>query len=210
MMTLYYSPGAASLAVHWLLIELGIAHELRSVDFASRQQKSADYLQLNPSGVVPTLVVDGEPRTEVAALVMQLADTHPEAALAPALGSDARAHYYQWIAFCANTLQPAFRRWYYPDEPAGADNAELVKAAAERDVGDSFDRLDAHLGTHGPYLLGEQVSAADFYLVMLMRWSRNLPRQALDWPNLRRLADLMRARPSWAQLYAAEDLSEWA
>ena len=54
MHTLYYSPGAASLVVHWLMIELGIPHELRLLDFATKQQKSPEYLKLNPAGVGTT------------------------------------------------------------------------------------------------------------------------------------------------------------
>ena len=75
MYTLYYAPGAASLAVHWLLLELGHQPEMRLLDFQARQQKSADYLALNPAGVVPTLVIDGEPMSEVGAILMYLADT---------------------------------------------------------------------------------------------------------------------------------------
>jgi glutathione S-transferase len=210
MMTLYYSPGTASLVVHWLLIETGLPHELRLVDFESREQKSPEYLKLNPGGVVPTMLVDGEPLTEAAALAMHVADIAPQAGLAPAPGSIERARYLQWFLYCANTLQPAFRAWWYPDEPAGADNAGLAKAAAEANIAACFDRIDAHLGQHGPYLLGERVSAADFFLTMLMRWSRKLPRTALDWPHLRVLADTMRARPSFRALYAAEGLEEWA
>ena len=60
MTTLYYSPGAASLVVHWLLIELGEPHELQLVDFASRAQKSPEYLRLNPSGVVRDVDLPGD------------------------------------------------------------------------------------------------------------------------------------------------------
>ena len=56
--TLYYSPGSASMLAHWLLIELGVPHELRLVDTAAKAQKSPEYLALNPNGVVPTLVAD--------------------------------------------------------------------------------------------------------------------------------------------------------
>ena len=210
MVTLYYSPGTASMVVHWLLIELGIAHELKLLDFDSKQQKSPEYLKLNPSGVVPTLVQDGQVLTESAALVMHLADTHPEAKLAPPLGSMERARYYQWMFYLSNAVQPNFRNWYYADESAGAENAEATKQGASRRLEVCFENLDAHLAANGPYLLGERVSAADFQLTMLMRWSRNLPKQAIAWPHLAHLATLMKARPSFKTLYAIENLSEWA
>jgi glutathione S-transferase len=207
--TLYYSPGAASLVVHWLLIELGEPFELRLVDFAKQEQKSPAYLALNPSGVVPTLLVDDVALSEAAAIVMHLADTHPAAELAPAPGTVDRAHYYQWMLVLANMLQPCFRAFYYPDEPAGPDNVDLVKARAGERAAACFDTLDAHLRANGPYLLGARPCAADFQLTMLMRWSRNLARPALQWPELRAHAMRMTARPSFRALYAAEGLVEW-
>ena len=211
MTTLYYSPGAASLVVHWLLLELGESCDLQLVDFASKAQKSPEYLRLNPSGVVPALVLDdGQVLTESGAIVMHLADTHPEARLAPPVGSLERARYYQWMHYLANMLQPQFRAWWYPDEPAGAELAEVVMQRAAERAARCFDTLDAHLAANGPYLLGERLSAADFQLTMLMRWSRKMPRPATDWPALERLAHAMRARPSFKALYAREQLTEWA
>jgi glutathione S-transferase len=210
MYTLYYSPGTASLVVHWLLIELDVPHELKLVDFDSKQQKSAEYLKLNPSGVVPTVIVDGKVLTESSALVMHLADSHPEVKLAPPVGSLERASYYQWMFYLSNAVQPNFRNWYYADEAAGEANVDVVKDNARLRLEACFDNLDAHLAANGPYLLGERISAADFQLTMLMRWSRNLPKQAIAWPHLARLATMMKARPSFKALYASEQLSEWA
>ena len=210
MTTLYYSPGAASMVVHWLLIELGVAFELQLVDFASREQKSPEYLKLNPSGVVPTLVLDGATLTEAGAIVMHLADAYPQARLAPPVGSLERARYYQWMHYLANMLQPQFRAWWYPGEPAGEEHADIVMQRAAERAAACFDRLDAHLAANGPWLLGERLSAADFQLTMLMRWSRKMPRPATDWPALERMARAMRARPSFKTLYAREELTEWA
>jgi glutathione S-transferase len=210
MHTLYYSPGTASLVVHWLLIELDLPHELVPVDLAAKQHKSPEYLRLNPSGVVPTLVVDGEALTEAAAIVMYLADQHPQARLAPPLGSLERGRYYQWMLFLANAVQPLLRNWWYADEVAGADQADATRASAAARLAACFDRLDAHLAAHGPWMLGDRVSAVDFQLTMLMRWSRKLSRPATDWPELARLAQGMKARPSFKRLYESEQLSEWA
>ena len=83
MYTLYYMPGAASFSVHWLLLEIGAPHELKRVDGEAGEQKSPGYLKLNPNGVVPTLVVGGEPMYETAALMQLLAARHPAARLLP-------------------------------------------------------------------------------------------------------------------------------
>jgi glutathione S-transferase len=210
MHTLYYSPGAASMVVHWLLIELGIPHRLQLVDFEARAQKHPDYLTLNPNGVVPTLVVDGHPHFEAAALLVHLAESHPAARLAPAPGDPARMDFLQWMFHLANVVQPLFRMWWYPHEPAGEDNVEAVLEATRTRIEAEWTRIDAHLAKRGPCLLGNVPCAADFYLTMLMRWSRHMPRPATDWPQLALLSRRMRALPSFRTLYEREGLSEWA
>jgi glutathione S-transferase len=84
-----------------------------------------------------------------------------------------------------------------------------VRAAVQRRIEGVWDHLEAHLSAGGPYLLGARFSGADLLLTMLMRWSRNMPRPATEWPALKQLADRVRARPSWQQLYAIEGLTEW-
>ena len=210
MVSLYYAPGAASMVVHWLLLELGVPHELHLVDTSAGQQKRPEYLALNPNGVVPTLVVDGQPMFEAAALSMTLADQHPQAALAPGFGDPLRPQYNQWMFHLANAVQPLFRLWWYPHEPAGEANADTVRAMTAPRIEAAWARLDAHLAANGPYLLGDVLSAADFYLAMLMRWSRNMPRPATDWPHLAALAQRLKARPSFKLLYEREGLTEWA
>lgn len=210
MHTLYYAPGAASLAVHWLLIELGVPHELQHLDLAAGEQKRPGYLALNPDGVVPTLVIDGQPLTEVGALLMTLADRHPMASLAPPIDDPRRASYYQWVVHLANAVQPLFRLWWYPHEAAGESNADVVQAHVAPRIEAAWERIDAHLGSCGPYLLGDRVSAADFHLTMLMRWSRNMPRPADQWTHLGELARRMKSRPSFQTLYEREGLTDWA
>lgn len=196
--------------VHWLLIELDLPHELERVDTDAKQQKSAEYLALNPNGVVPTLVMEGTPHYEAAALAMLLADRHPDAGLAPVPGDRQRAAYTQWMFNLANMVQPLFRQWWYPHEPAGANNAEAVRAHCIPSIEAQWQRIDDHLRDHGPCLLGDRLSAADFYLAMLMRWSRNMPKQATEWPHLGALAQRLKSRPSFKTLYEREGLTEWA
>lgn len=209
MYVLYGAPGAASLCVHQALLELGVPFELRLLDTEKREHKTPEYLKLNPAGVVPTLVIDGKPHVESGALLMILAARHPEAKLAPDPGTTAHAEYLQWIVHLSNALQAPFRLWFYPsdgiDDPSQHD---AVKASARRRIEAVFDRLDAHLAGR-THVAGDAFSMADLFATMLMRWSRNMPKPATAWPNLRAYADRMRARPSWAELCVREGLSEW-
>ena len=209
MYTLYYSPGTASMVVHLALLEIGAPHQLRLVDFDADAQHDPDYLKLNPRGVVPTLVLDGRAYFESAALLMLLAERHPEAQLAPAPDTPERAAWLQWIVFLSNTLMSTYRLWFYPMELGAPEHAPELRTAIQRKIEGVWDQLDAQLAAHGPYLLGAEFSGADLLLTMLMRWSRNMPRPVDQWPALKRLADLVRARPSWKKLYEIEVLTEW-
>lgn len=210
MDTLYYASGAASMAVHWLLIELDRPHTLERVDFETRMQKSPAYLALNANGVVPTLVVDGTSHSETGALLMWLAEQHPQAGFAPAPGARDRQDYLQWMFNFANALQPLFRHWWYPHEPAGDAQSTTVRAHVVPRIEAAWERIDAHLAAHGPYLLGGAPCMADFMLTMLMRWSREMPRPGSDWQHLKELASLMKARPSFKRLLDRERLADWA
>jgi glutathione S-transferase len=207
--TLYYSPSTASLVVHWLLIELDVPHVLQPLDFDKGEHKSAEYLAINPQGRVPTLVLDGQVLTESAAIAMHLADLHPQAGLAPAVGSQARAAYYRWMLFCAYTLMSAYRDWFYADEPAGSEHADKVMASSRATLEHAWQQVNDHLAGNGPYLLGDRLSAADFVLTMLMRWSRDMPRPTDDWPVLKAYAARMKARPAFHETYRREGITDW-
>lgn len=210
MITLYYAPGTASMVVHWLLIELEVPHALHKLDTERREHKQPAYLALNPAGLIPTLVVDGQPVTEAAGICLYLVEAYPQLQLAPAPGTLERAAYFRAMLYLANTLQPAFRAWFYPHEFAGEANVDATKACARVRIEAAWDQLAAGLAARGPYLLGERPTAPDFMLTMLLRWSRNMPRPGTEWPALARLAAAMKARPAWKELYAREGLTEWA
>ena len=209
MYTLYYSPGAASMVVHLMLLEVGAPHRLERVHLEQNAQRSPEYLRLNPRGQVPTLVIDGTPYFESVALVMALADRHPDAGLAPPRDSALRAAWYQWLVFMASALGAPYRQWFYAPELGAAEHPPAVRDALRAKIESGWAQVNDHLQSSGPYMLGAQFSAADLVATMYMRWSRNMPKPATEWPALRRLADLVRARPSWARLYEVEGLTEW-
>jgi glutathione S-transferase len=209
MYTLYYSPGTASMVVHLALLEIGADYELKLVDIEQGAQHDAGYRKLNPRGHVPTLVIDGQPVWESVALLTILAERHPDAKLIPPPGTPAHNAWLQWSVHLSNTLMSSYRFWFYPRELGHEEHPADIRVALQARIEKIWDHLDAHLSAHGPYLLGAEFSGVDLLLIMLLRWSRNMPRPATEWPALKRYADLMRARPSWQRLYELEGLSGW-
>jgi glutathione S-transferase len=198
MYVLYWSPGSASMAPHVLLEELGVPYELRRVDL--KKPRDPAYLKLHPWGRVPTLLIEGAPMYEAAAICMQLADRHPERGLAPAPATAARALYHQWLLFLADTLQPTFRRVYRPasfaDDPA---QEEGIKRKGLREVAEIWARLDGLLdGTS--YLAGDGFSAADIYFHMLYTWDEDMAALGRRHPSLAALFQRIHARPAVARI----------
>ncbi len=206
--TLYYAPGTASMVVHLALLEIGVPYRLEAVDLSGKDRGT--YLGLNPRGQVPTLIVDGTAHFESAALLMLLAERHPDAGLAPPPGSPSRADWYQWIAFLTNSLGASYRFWFYPPDLGSPEHPALLRDALRRRIEDSWSLVDAHLAARGPYMLGEGFSGVDLLALMYMRWSRNMPRPVTEWTALKALADRLRQRPSWKRLCELEGLTEWA
>ena len=207
--TLFYAPGTASLAVHWMLIELGVEFRAERLDLKAGEQRSATYLQLNPAGRVPTLVVDGQAFTESAALLMLLAEHHPEAKLAPASGNSRRGKWLETMVYLANGLSPAMRDWFYAEKDGAPQDAPAIKRLALTRIEGAWDRLNTLLSDGRPYLLGEDITTADFLGTMFMRWSRNMPRPATGWSHIAPYVVRMRARPSFLEVCRREELVDW-
>lgn len=211
MITLHYFPSNASFAPHVLLREIGVPFQLQLVDRNQAAHKSPEYLKLNPNGLIPVLV-DGElVLYETAAVLMHLADTHPAAGMAPALGTAERAHYYKWMFWLSNTMQATLIHYFYPDRLVAEGNAEgaaQVKAAAAAKVLGCLAQLDAQLAGHGgPWLFGSTFSAADPLAFMLCRWTRGFAsKPARDFAHLGPYLQRMLARPAVQAAIAEEKL----
>jgi glutathione S-transferase len=203
---LFYSAGAASLCVHWLLIELGVPHVLEAVKLG---ETGADYRRLNPQGRVPTLVIDGQPISESAAILMLLAERYPDAGFAGPESDMGRAHWMEAHLYLASTLASAFRDWFYAEKDGDPAGADAVRALAKSRIEAVWTNLDARLADGRPYLLGETISTVDLQALMLMRWSRNMEKPATAWPNLAPYIDRLRARPAFQEVCRREGLTEW-
>jgi glutathione S-transferase len=209
MYQLHYFPSNANAAPHMVLEEAGQKYELVLVDRAQNSQRSKEYLKINPNGRIPTLVDDGLVLFEAAAIVLYLVDQHPEAGLAPKVGTPERASFYQWLTFLTNSLQEELMIWQYPDRLTGADAAatEVVKRGAEARAGAYLDVIERHLKANGPLVLGETLSAADFYLVMLARWARPMANPPRSRPSIAKLLDKVTALPSVRRAYEREGVT---
>lgn len=209
MIKLYYYPGNANLAPHMVLEELGVPHELMLVDRSINAQKSTEYLALNPAGRIPVLVDGDLILFESAAICLHLCDAHPDAGLAPPLGTTERAHFYKWLIYLTNTVQAEMLFYFYPERLADneAMRAEIKRHAHDRVAG-MFDLVEtAFIENGGPYFLGPRFSAVDCYLLMLARWTRMMDNPARErqhlGPYLRRLLE----RPAIARTFAVEGVN---
>lgn len=212
MLQLHYHPTDASMAPHMLLEELGVPFELLLVDRANNAHKSEAYLRLNPNGLIPVLVDGDLVLYETGAICLHLADTHPQAALAPPLATAERAQFYKWMFWLSNTLHATLILYFYPERWASPDHvqgATSVKARAEARVGQLLDLLDHEFARHGqPWLLGTHFSALDPYLLMLCRWTRAFGRPARALPHLGPYLQRMLARPAVQRAYATEQIAD--
>ena len=209
MLQLHYYPGNASMAPHLLLEELGVAYELKLVDRTQQAHKSAEYLLLNPNGLIPVLVDGDLVLYETAAICLHLLDTNPNAGLAPAPGTAARAHFYKWLVWMTNSLQATLIIYFYPERWAdSAESAAQVRAHAEAKVGALLDQIEAELARHGgPYLLGQSFSAVDLYALMVCRWTRGFGRPARSLPHLGAYLQRLLARPAVQRVFEQEGLT---
>jgi glutathione S-transferase len=176
MLTLYLSPGSSSMAVHIALHEIGAPFDSRPISFAKREQHAPAYLAVNPEGKVPTLLINGRPLTEVAAILYYLAKRFPEAALWPAGGTEAEAQVISWMSFIASTIHPARR--------IGIERWRQVFGIAER-------RLAGREWTV------ERYSIADIHLFRLFwRFVDSVKPDAAEFPGLSAHYGRMTARPA--------------
>lgn len=212
MIRLHYFPGNASFTPHVLLREIGVPFELTLIDRRVQAHKAPAYLKLNPNGLIPVLEDGDLVLYETAAICMHLCDTHPEARLAPPLGTPERAEFYKWMTWLTNTLQSMLIHYFYPERMVDEGNsggAEQVKAHAQAKVGAMLQQMDDQLARHGkPWLLGNEYSAVDPFAWMLCRWTRVFPSgQARTYPHIGPYLERVMARPAVQAAIAEEKLA---
>ncbi|OAN11588.1 glutathione S-transferase [Photobacterium jeanii] len=184
MYKLYYYPNNASLAPHLLLKHMGLDYELLLVDKKSNSQKSPEYLKLNPAGRIPTLV-DGETVIfESPAICIHLCEQHPEHSLIPPIGDKLRPLFFQWLTYLNNTLQAELMVRYYPHRHTNDESTiPNVIAAQDERIADALAIINDQLA-HNKYLIGDELTACDFFLFMLAEWSLPIEKSPLHFEHL--------------------------
>ena len=176
MLTLFFAPGSSSMAVHIALHEIGAPFEAKPMSFKQNDMRRADFLEINPAGKVPTLLIDGRPLTEVAGILFYLARRFPEAGLLPHGDIEAEAQVVSWMSFIASTLHLARRQ--------GLDHVREVYGVADRSLG-------------GGWILGERYSIADIHLFRIYwRMFNSLHPASGEFPNLDAHYAPLMARPA--------------
>ncbi|EBA17487.1 glutathione S-transferase [Roseobacter sp. SK209-2-6] len=201
-MKLYYKPGACPMASHIALHETGRAFEIEAVDTAvGRTETGADYHAINPKGYVPALGLDdGSILTEGPAILQYIADSHPEAGLAPKVGTLARARMQEQLNWIGTELHKAFGPLFRDGtSEAGKDEARTAVAG-------KFDLIEAQLADGREWLVAGQFSVADAYLFVVSNWANFTGIDLARWPNLVAFVTRTASRPSAQAAMRAEGL----
>ena len=203
MLTLYYWPGACAMASHIALEEAGADYALHKIDLRQGEQRSPEYLAINPAGVTPALATTQGVITQNVAILVYVAQTHPQANLAPLSDAYAFARLQAFHAWLASSLHPAIGKVLFSRPPLeGAARDEAVELALAK-----YDLAEQHLLV-GPWALGADHSLTDGYLMVFTRWARQA--DLLDktrFPRLNAHLDRVQSRPAVQRALAAEGLS---
>jgi glutathione S-transferase len=205
---LYYSPGACSLASHMALEEAGADYEPVRVNFASAEQRTPEYLRINPKGRVPALAEGDRVVTENPAILHYVARLHPGAKLWPEDPAE-EARCAEWLAFISSTVHPAYAHIRRPERYATDPKAkEDVMAKGRESCREIWSMVEAKFGK-GPWATGDRFSVADPYMLVFWTWGRGQVLgydMAKDFPNWTDHARRMATRPAVKKVFEREGL----
>jgi len=191
MLTFYYAPGTCALASHLALEFADAPYEAVRLDFKTQQQRSPEYLKVNPKGRVPALATDRGVLTETPALLQYIAQAFPRANLAPLDDAFLLAKVNEFNSYLCSTVHVAHAhkgRGYRWVDAADEASIEAMKKKAPQNMAECFALMEEQM-VKGPWVLGERFSTSDLYLYTLTRW---LPGHDVDVQRFPRIADHLR------------------
>lgn len=207
MFKIYVSPGSCSLASHIALAETGAPYEAVRVNFQAGEQRSRQYLAINPKGRVPALVTGNGILTETPAILVYLAQLYPQARLAPLDDPWALARLQSFNSYLCSTVHVhhAHRtrgsRW--ADDPAAI---EALKRKVPQNVGEAFQLIEKEM-LKGPWVMGEQYTVADPYLFTIALWLEGDSVDPEATPGVAEHRRRMRERPAVRKAMAEQGMT---
>ena len=200
-LTVYISPGACAMASHSALEEAGLDYQAKVIDLKKGEQKTPEYLAVNPAGVTPALKTDQGVITQNAAILAWVAETNPDKNLAPLGDAFAMARFHAFNGWLASSLHPAIGKVLFSRPP-------LEGEAKEQAVEQALAKYDlAEQQIEGDWVFGDDWTLADNYLSVFSRWARQA--KLLDagrYPKLNAHLDRVQERPAIQRMLKAEDL----
>jgi GST-like protein len=185
---LYGDKGSGAFAVEAALVEAHADYEFHIVSLKANEQKAPAFLAINPSGKMPALKLpDGEIVTESLAMLLAIADAHPQAKLLPPPGERAQA--YRWLAFLSSEVYPMVEIADYPERFA-PDDADALRARVRARVHERLEILERNIA--GPWILPSGFSLVDIYAAMFSRWNEGRDAKV---PRLHAIAAALGKRP---------------
>lgn len=197
MLKLFFGPGSCAMASHLALEEAGAQYEAVRLSLRDGEQRKPEYLAINPKGRVPALVTDRGVLTENPAILLYIAQTHPQADLAPLDDPSALARMQAFNSYLCATVHVAHAhgaRW--ADE---ASSIADMKRKVPETMAACFDLIEREM-LAGPWVMGQRFSTADPYLYTLSRWLKGDGVEVARFPKVAEHMRLMEARPATAKV----------
>jgi glutathione S-transferase len=189
---LYYYKGSCSLVVRIILNELGITFQEEEVDLRNKKTASgANFLEINPKGAVPTVVLnDGDVLTENQVILQYLADTTAGQTLLPSVGNIKRYHTLEWLNYISTEMHKTLGMFFNPSASDEIKMKVLTPLIMTR-----FKYVNSQL-SKGSYLMGEQFGLPDAYLFVMVRWAQYFKFDLSELTHLHEFMDRTLIRPS--------------
>ena len=206
MLKLYYAANSCALATHIVLEEVGADYSTQRIEFAKEQQKSPEFLKINPKGRVPALVTDRGILTETPAMLVYVAQSFPAAGLAPMDDPFAFARMQSFNAYLCSHLHVAHAHRMRGHRWVDADDAHSIAAMQRKvpeTVGGAFEMIERDM-LKGPWVMGDTYTICDPYLFTLAQW---LEKDGVDLARVPRVVDhrrRMSERPAVKKAIAEE------
>lgn len=211
MIKLYYGPGACSFVPHAALEVIkaatGTEFETQTVKLHKGEQRTPEYLALNPLGLVPVLVEDGKALNQILAICEYLDRRYPEAGLLPS-EPWARAQAVSTFAWMNNTVHPTFTHFFRPANFSESEAGQAeVRSHAVTKYREHLERIQSMIAHASPWLGGEKPSFTDFYALVFLRWGGFAGIDPATLPAYKAFVDRVAALPAVAAAMAREGIN---